>query len=50
MTRHKSPRSDLPVLLLWLLVGYLAYRADPSAGEALKGIVGSVERLLQAVL
>jgi hypothetical protein len=47
MSRRKTPRSDLPILALWLLVGYLAYKADPGAGEAMKGIVGGVERFLR---
>jgi hypothetical protein len=50
MTRRKSLRSDLPVLLLWLLVGYLAYKADPAVGEAMQSIVEGVEKWIRAVL
>jgi hypothetical protein len=50
MTRRKTPRSDLPVLLLWLLVGYLVYRADPSATEVLQEILEGAGRFLQSVM
>ncbi len=50
MVRRKTTRSDLPVLLLWLLVGYLVYKADPAAGEAMKGIVDGVGKWIRAVL
>ncbi len=49
-TRRKSRRSDLPVLLLWLLVGYVAYRADPSAAEPLKGFVEGVGKWLRPMV
>jgi hypothetical protein len=49
MARRKTVLSDLPVVLLWLLVGYLAYKADPGAGEAMKGIAESVGRWLRWV-
>lgn len=38
--------SGLPLLLLWLFLGYLAYKADPAAREAVKSFVEGVSRYL----